>query len=62
MTGVYAYRVFLWAIPVCITDVQRAPFDSSEWLQANVLLDVLRIGAKCSSAGQRQQIRMSDMP
>ncbi|CAJ1417156.1 unnamed protein product [Effrenium voratum] len=62
MTGVYAYRVFLWAIPVCITDVQRAPFDSSEWLQANVLLDALPIGAKCFSAGQRQQIRMSDMP
>ena len=64
-TGVYAYRVFLWAIPVCITldaDVQRAPFDSSEWLQANVLLDVLPLGAKCFSAGQRQQIRMSDMP
>ena len=41
-TGVYAYKVFLWAIPVCITfdvDVDPTLFNESEWLQANVLLD-----------------------
>ena len=37
-TGVYAYKVSLWAIPVCITldvDVNPTLFNESEWLQAN---------------------------
>lgn len=64
-TGVYAYRVYLWAVPVCVTldvDVDLRPYHSSEWLRANVLLDVLPAGSKCFGDGERRAIRMADMP
>ena len=64
-TGVYAYKVYLWAVPVCMTldiDVDMEPYHSSEWLRANVLLDVLPTGAKCFEDGERPRIRMADMP
>ena len=38
VTGVYAHKVSLWAISVCITldvDVNPTLFNESEWLQAN---------------------------
>ena len=64
-TGMYAYRVYLWAVPVCLTldaDVDMCLYHSSDWLQANVLLDVLPQGAKCFEDGERPRIPMADMP
>jgi hypothetical protein len=64
-TGAFSYEVFLWAVPICITldlDVDMKPYHSSEWLQANIYLDILRPGDKCFHAGDRVKIRMSDMP
>ncbi|CAE7542022.1 unnamed protein product [Symbiodinium natans] len=64
-TGIYAYSVFLWAVPICITldaDVNCAPFYASDWLQANVYLDVLPRGAKCYIEGERPRVRMTDVP
>ena len=34
----------------------------SEWLQANIMLDKLLRGSVCYQDGERQQIRMADMP
>ena len=64
-TGIYAYSVFLWAVPICITldaDVNCALFYASDWLQANVYLDVLPHGAKCYIEGERPRVRMTDVP
>lgn len=64
-TGMYAYRVYLWAVPVCLTldaDVDMRPYHSSDWLQANVLLDVLPQGAKCFEDGERPLIPMANVP
>ena len=64
-TGIYSYSVFLWAVPVCITldsDVDCAPFEASNWLQTNVLRDVLPPGAKCYLEGDRPCVPMADVP
>ena len=61
-TGIYSYQVFLWATPVCITldaDVDSGPYEASEWLQANVYLDVLPSGTKCFLEGERPRIPMA---
>ena len=45
-TGMYAYSMFLWGIPVCVTldmDVDCEPLRTSDWLKTNVLLDVLPV-------------------
>ena len=64
-TGIYAYSVFLWGVPICITldsDVDNRPFYSSDWLQANVFLERLPENSKCYLEGERSYIRMCDMP
>ena len=64
-TSVYAYTVFLWAVPVAITldlDLDCSVFHNSEWLQANVFLDVLQGDSKCYVMGLRGKIPMTDMP
>lgn len=43
-------------------DVDLHPYHSSEWLRANVLLDVLPAGTKCFGDRERRAIRMADMP
>ncbi|CAK9004575.1 unnamed protein product, partial [Durusdinium trenchii] len=65
-TGVFSYTVFLWATPVAITldlDVDsQSAFECSDWLRANVLLDVLKPGDKTFLEEGRPKLRMSDMP
>lgn len=65
-TGIYSYTVYLWAVPVLATldlDVQAVEeFRKSEWLCANVWLDVLGVNDKCFIEGDRQQILMDQMP
>jgi len=64
-TGIYSHQVFLWATPVCITldaDVDSGPYEASEWLQANVYLDVLPSGTKCFLEGERPRIPMAALP
>ncbi|CAJ1445622.1 unnamed protein product, partial [Effrenium voratum] len=65
-TNVYSYTIFLWGTPILITldcdvdvDTEMA---ESEWLQANIMLDKLLRGSVCYQDGERQQIRMADMP
>ena len=65
-TGVFSYEVFLWALPTILTidldvDVQTQ-IQQSEWLQANVLLDVLPKGAVTYCPGPKRLLRMRDMP
>ena len=65
-TGCYAYRTYLWATPVVLTldsDVKAdAAFRASDWLRANVLLDVLPSGATCFIPGVRPRVPMSEAP
>ncbi|CAK9003150.1 unnamed protein product [Durusdinium trenchii] len=65
-TGVFSYTVFLWATPVAITldlDVDsQSAFECSDWLRANVLLDVLKPQDKTFLEEGRPKLRMSDMP
>jgi hypothetical protein len=64
-TGIYSYAVYLWAVPVVLTmdlDVDaRAALKKSEWLRANLLLDVLPADAKCYLPGDRPQLRRTDV-
>lgn len=64
-TGIYSYAVYLWAVPVVLTmdlDVNTAEaLKRSEWLRANLLLDVLPSNAKCYLAGDRPQLRLKDV-
>ena len=60
------YEVFLWALPTILTidldvDVQTQ-IQQSEWLQANVMLDVLPKVAVTYCPGPRRLVRMCDMP
>lgn len=54
-TGIYSYSVYLWGVPIMITldlDVDaKTELEQSEWLRANVLLDVLPQGATCYVQG-----------
>ena len=61
----FSYVAFLWAVPIVMTldyDVDaRKAFSASEWLRANILLDVLPPGATCYFPGERSRISMSDV-
>ena len=43
-------------------DVDSGPYEASEWLQANVYLDVLPSGTKCFLEGERPRIPMAALP
>ena len=65
-TGVFSYDVFLWAVPSVLTidlDVEvDKQMQQSEWLRANILLDVLPKGVVTYCPGPRKPLRMRDIP
>ena len=50
-----------FSVEDCDVDVDTEMAES-EWLQANIMLDKLLRGSVCYQDGERQQIRMADMP
>lgn len=65
-TGIYSYSVYLWSVPIFLTldlDVKAAEeMGQSEWLRANVMLDVLQAGDTCYIKGDRQLLSRDQMP
>ena len=65
-TGIYSYSVYLWAVPILLTldlDVAASKeMAESEWLRANILLDVLPEQATCYMQDVRRLVPMTEVP